>query len=151
MWFRNELSSLAEVSLHSECVFVASFNQHAMRMRRAILSSVVCPAISYFSTLSHKRHDFRRKVTEHKMCVLVSPTTCAWDISHSTNDWTRFYHNVHRSLCKVATRYSCHIWMKVEFSRQIFDKYSNIKFNANISVGTRFVSCGRTDGQTQRS
>ena len=28
-----------------------------------------------FSTLSHKRHDFREKVTEHKICVLIFSTT----------------------------------------------------------------------------
>ena len=52
---------------YSECVFVALFIQHAMRMRPVILSSVECPALLYLSTLSHKRHDFRGgDVTEHK-------------------------------------------------------------------------------------
>jgi hypothetical protein len=34
--------------------------------------------------------------------------------------------------------------MKLEFSRRIFEKYSNIKFNENPSSGSRVVPCGRT-------
>jgi len=40
--------------------------------------------------------------------------------------------------------------MKVEFSKQIFEKYSNAKFNENLSNGSRFVPWDRTDGQTGR-
>ena len=40
-------------------------------MRRVIVSSVACPALQYFSTLSHKRHDFRERITEQIMCVLI--------------------------------------------------------------------------------
>jgi len=43
---------------YSECVFVDLVIQHAKRMRR-VLSSVSCPAVKYFPTLSHKRHDLR--------------------------------------------------------------------------------------------
>jgi hypothetical protein len=35
--------------------------------------------------------------------------------------------------------------MKREFSRQIFEKSSNIKFHENPSSGSRVVPCGRTD------
>ena len=42
-------------------------------------------------------------------------------------------------------RYSCPILTKLEFSRQIFVKYSNIEFHENPSFGCCVVPCGRTD------
>jgi hypothetical protein len=44
-------------------------------MRRIIILSVDFMAVRYFSTFSHKQHDFREKVTEHEMCVLILSTT----------------------------------------------------------------------------
>jgi len=40
--------------------------------------------------------------------------------------------------------------MKLEFSRQIFEKYSNIRFHENPSEGSRVIPCGRTDRQAWR-
>jgi hypothetical protein len=45
----------------------------------------------------------------------------------------------------LSTRYSCQILMKLEFSRQVFEKQTNIKFYENPSSGRRVVPCGRTD------
>jgi len=50
------------------CVSVALVLQHAKRMLRIILSYVACLALPYFSTWSHKRHDFRQKLLNIK-CV----------------------------------------------------------------------------------
>jgi hypothetical protein len=44
-----------------------------------------------------------------------------------------------------STRYSCPILMKVEFSGQIFEKYSNVIFHENLSSGSQVVQCGQTD------
>ena len=38
--------------------------------------------------------------------------------------------------------------MKSAFSRQIFEKYSYIKFHENPFSGSRVVPCGETDGRT---
>ena len=38
--------------------------------------------------------------------------------------------------------------MKLEYSQQIFEKYSNIEFNENPASGSRVVPRGRTGGQT---
>jgi hypothetical protein len=37
------------------------------------------------------------------------------------------------------------ILMKLEFSQQIFEKYSNIKFHENLSSGSRVHPCGWTE------
>jgi len=38
--------------------------------------------------------------------------------------------------------------MRLELPRQIFAKYTNIKFDEKASSGGRVVLCGRTDGRT---
>ena len=56
------------------CVRVALLSLHATRMRH-IVSFVASLAPPHFSTLSHKRHDFRKNVTEYKICAFIFSTT----------------------------------------------------------------------------
>jgi hypothetical protein len=72
-----------------------------MQCACALLPSVACLAVRYFSALSHKRHDFRNQVIEHKMCVLIISTT----LSETFITLRRFRQatiiHVCRSSCKV--------------------------------------------------
>jgi hypothetical protein len=93
----------AKCFIYYERVSVALVIQHAMRMRRTML--YVLSGSTIFSTLSHKRHDFRKIFTEHKMCVLIFSTNFIWNISHSKKNQGRYYHK-HTSVFMYSTRYS---------------------------------------------
>jgi hypothetical protein len=54
---------------------------------------------------------------------------------------------MYSGLCESAC-YSFQIVIKPEFSRQLFEKYSDIKFHENPSIGSRVDPCGRTDRLT---
>ena len=59
---------------YSESFLVALGIQVAMRISHILLSYIACPAVQYFSALSHKRHDCRRHDIGHKMCILIFST-----------------------------------------------------------------------------
>jgi hypothetical protein len=44
------------------------------RIRRTVLSSATHLANVYFPTLPKKQQDYRKKVFEHKICVLIFST-----------------------------------------------------------------------------
>ena len=113
-----------------------------MPMRRIILSPVACLAAQYFPTLFHKRHDCRVEVFERKIYILIFSKTSIRNISHPKTE-LNMIKIVHRSSCKVPViRVS--VLIKLEFSRRIFEKYSNAKFRENPPSGSHVD--GRTDG-----
>ena len=65
--------------------------QHAKPMRGFSFSSVASPHLQYFPALSHKRHHFRKKVTDYKMGVDFL-YKCVLNISHSKNNSARYCH-----------------------------------------------------------
>jgi hypothetical protein len=74
----------------SECVSVALVIQHAKHMRRIILSSVAFLAVPYFSTLSHKGHDFWKNI-KHNVCFEFLYNFCL-TLFHSKKSSARYYH-----------------------------------------------------------
>jgi len=100
-WFLPYFSTLShkrhdfrEKLLNTKCVFWFSLQLLSetffilRRIKRDVIMNVYWSSckewfLPYFSTLSHKRHDFREKVIEHNMCVLIFPTTFVWNIFHS--------------------------------------------------------------------
>jgi hypothetical protein len=101
------------------CVFVALVIQHAMRMRRIMLSSVACPAIQYFFHITSQTVRIsKKKVTGHKMCVLIFSTTFVWNISHFEKNSTWYHHKcTYTGLsapCTVPYSDSCQILMKLK-------------------------------------
>jgi hypothetical protein len=57
----------AKSIIYSECVSVDLGIQHEMCVRCIILLSVACLPLSHFSSLSYKRHDFRKIVIKHNV------------------------------------------------------------------------------------
>jgi hypothetical protein len=64
----------------------------------------------------------------------------------------RFEREIIKNVYFLHVKYSLFlfIFMRLEFSRQILEKYSNIRFNEYLSGGIRVVPRGRTDGRTDR-
>ena len=114
-------------------------------MLHIVLSSVACPAVSYFSKLSRKRHDFRIKVIGYKMCILIFSVTLPGKFLILGSVHRDMIKNVFWSSCKVRIRYSCQILVKIEFYRQILEKSSNIRFHKISYSESRVMSCGVTD------
>ena len=124
------------------CVCIAVLViRHLNRIFSALYCVVIRGLFGYTTFFSHsliKVRDFEKKIIEHKICVLIFSTTFVWNISHSKKNSGRYYHK-YMSLFMYSTGYSCQILMKLEFSRQIFQKSLNIKYLKNSSIDSQVV------------
>ena len=87
---------------------------HVHYARYCIVIRVACPAVPYFSTLSHKRNDFRKNVTQHSTCILVFSTKFV------------------RNICSFKKRFSkiSHIYVRLRVKCELF--YCQILNQARI-------------------
>ena len=65
----------------------------------------------------------KKKVFEHKTCVLNSPTNSVYKISHSKRKWDRYQKCI--SVIMWSNCSFCHILMKLDFSFRFFENTQN--------------------------
>jgi hypothetical protein len=86
-----------------------------MQCACAMFSSVACPAPRHFSTLSNKRHDFRKSVIEQKMCALILSITFVTNMSYYKKNSARYDKNIYwgrtdgQLLCGEGRTDSCFV------------------------------------------
>ena len=90
-----------ECSCACAYVHVALLIQHATHMRHTVTSFVSPLAPSYFSTLTHKGHDFLKNVIDHKICVLIFSTNLSKIFFILRIIQRDIFKNVKTPLCKV--------------------------------------------------
>jgi hypothetical protein len=78
-----------------------------------------------------------------RTCVLIFFTAYFWNSSHSKKNWAT-YDQKCMLVFMWSSRYSCQISIKLDFSRQIFEKCSNTKFHENPYSWSRVVPCAQT-------
>ena len=66
---------------YSEFVVVGLGIQQTGRMRKFGITGLSGSTV--LTTLTHKRQDFRKKIIDHKMCVLIFYTVLVCNITHS--------------------------------------------------------------------
>jgi hypothetical protein len=101
-----------------------------------------CLAVWYFSTLSHKRHNFQ-KTLNIKYVFWFSEQLLSVNFVI-----LRIQQDIIISLHRSCTRYCCLVLMKLWIVWQVFKKFPNIKFHDNLSGESLDVPWGQTDKMT---
>ena len=120
-----------------------------MQCACAILSSVASPAVRYFSTLRHKRRDFRSDITEHEMCVLILSTVLAETfliLKRTERDIIIYIHTSSRKVPVIIVRFEWKLNLWTYFRK----KNSNVISSENPSSWNRVVPCGQAYRQAGR-
>jgi hypothetical protein len=120
------------------CACVALLIQNASR--RHIVICALSVSTTFFKIMSSTARFSGKKVTEHKMRVLIFCISLIWNISHSKKTAARYCHKGENVFIS-GILYSCRTSIKLETSQQIFEKSSNIKFHQNLSSESRVVRC----------
>jgi hypothetical protein len=93
-------SGKAVIVTYSESAFLALVIENAKRMG-LLYCHFGLSGSTIFSALYHKRHDFRNKVIQYKMHVLVFSITYIGNISHHKKNSADTVMSVQTSSCNV--------------------------------------------------
>ena len=121
--------------MYSTVMYIGLHEQYRYVYRSAC-TVPFCISVCMYSTVMY--------IGLHVQCRYVYRSACTVPLCISVCMYsTVMYIGPH-----VQYRYSCPILVKLEFSGQIFEKYTNIKFHKNPSIVSRGIQCGQTDRQT---
>jgi len=117
-----------------------------MRMRHIVIC--VLPALQCFSMLPHEKTGFSKISYWIKNAFRFS-LQLALQYFLSKKNWAKccWGRHVYRSLRTVPIVLD-RLKKKLEFSGQIFEKFSNTKFHENPSSRSQVFPCGRMDRRT---
>jgi hypothetical protein len=94
---------------------------------------------------------FEKKVTQHKVCIDFLYSFFSQTFLITARIRRVIIITIHTLSCTVPVILFNMQLIKLEYSRNIFEKYTSIKFHKDPSSGIRVVPCGhrhRGDGQT---
>jgi hypothetical protein len=126
-------------------VCVCSLSYPASKAHAPYCTVIFILICHIFLTLSHKRHDFRRKGVEYGINIMFFSVNFVWKSFHSKKNSELSGHKC-IPVFMQRTCYSSQILMKLEWSQQIFEKYS--KIHENPPSGSQVVLFGRTERRT---
>jgi hypothetical protein len=121
-WCRGKAINITQL----DCVFVAVCIQHAMSVRHFVTCGLPCSTL-FFSKLPHKSTIFGGGAENYLTWNVCSDFLYKFCLKHlilKRNERDNLL-NVHTSSCWRPIN-SCQILMKLEFSKHIFEKYSNV-------------------------
>jgi hypothetical protein len=101
------------------------------------------PAVPYFSTLSHKYHNFRKSSLNIR-CVFRFSLQLLSETSHFKKNSAKYHKCLHVTYALFLS--DCN---EIKFLDVFSANTQNMKFNENLSIGSCVVPCVRTDRRTE--